>query len=70
MASTKVQRIMTQPINLIFRFLQSVRTPALFGFLSRALAAGPRIDLLSPSVFLGAEGAHPDLALRAEGPAD
>ncbi|KAF0911574.1 hypothetical protein E2562_011199 [Oryza meyeriana var. granulata] len=23
MASTKVQRIMTQPINLIFRFLQS-----------------------------------------------
>ncbi|EMS55221.1 hypothetical protein TRIUR3_01147 [Triticum urartu] len=25
MASTKVQRIMTQPINLIFRFLQSVR---------------------------------------------
>nr|VDD28999.1 unnamed protein product [Brassica oleracea] len=24
MASTKVQRIMTQPINLIFRFLQSV----------------------------------------------
>jgi len=40
MASTKVQRIMTQPINLIFRFLQSVRTPALFGFLSRALAAG------------------------------
>jgi len=72
MASTKVQRIMTQPINLIFRFLQSVRTPALFGFLSRALAAGPCIDLLSPtcSVFLGAEGAHPDLALRAEGPAD
>jgi small nuclear ribonucleoprotein E len=27
MASTKVQRIMTQPINLIFRFLQSVRIP-------------------------------------------
>ncbi|TXG60950.1 hypothetical protein EZV62_012313 [Acer yangbiense] len=26
MASTKVQRIMTQPINLIFRFLQSVST--------------------------------------------
>ena len=28
MSSTKVQKIMTQPINLIFRFLQNVRLPS------------------------------------------
>ncbi|KAK3411172.1 hypothetical protein EUGRSUZ_J03147 [Eucalyptus grandis] len=33
MASSKVQRIMTQPINLIFRFLQSVSIPVTTLFL-------------------------------------
>ncbi|KAB1204195.1 small nuclear ribonucleoprotein E-like [Juglans microcarpa x Juglans regia] len=43
MASTKVQRIMTQPINLIFRFLQSKARIQIWLFEQRDLRIEGRI---------------------------
>ncbi|XP_011018154.1 PREDICTED: uncharacterized protein LOC105121272 isoform X2 [Populus euphratica] len=46
MASTKVQRIMTQPINLIFRFLQSKARIQIWLFEQKDLRIEGRIIVL------------------------
>ncbi|KAK9229758.1 hypothetical protein WN944_022724 [Citrus x changshan-huyou] len=56
MASTKVQRIMTQPINLIFRFLQSKARIQIWLFEQKDLRIEGRIiniiDLMAHKMFL------------------
>ncbi|XP_022921759.1 small nuclear ribonucleoprotein E-like isoform X1 [Cucurbita moschata] len=52
MASTKVQRIMTQPINLIFRFLQSKARIQIWLFEQKDLRIEGRIiEVVSGSCF-------------------
>ncbi|XP_011018152.1 PREDICTED: small nuclear ribonucleoprotein E-like [Populus euphratica] len=57
MASTKVQRIMTQPINLIFRFLQSKARIQIWLFEQKDLRIEGRIivsfELNKYKVYLG-----------------
>ncbi|XP_020584518.1 small nuclear ribonucleoprotein E-like [Phalaenopsis equestris] len=48
MATTKVQRIMTQPINLIFRFLQSKARIQIWLFEQKDLRIEGRIILALP----------------------
>ncbi|ONM28488.1 Small nuclear ribonucleoprotein family protein [Zea mays] len=52
MASTKVQRIMTQPINLIFRFLQSKARIQIWLFEQKDLRIEGRIIVSFLALFL------------------
>ncbi|XP_047048960.1 small nuclear ribonucleoprotein E-like [Lolium rigidum] len=52
MASTKVQRIMTQPINLIFRFLQSKARIQIWLFEQKDMRIEGRIIVSSFADFL------------------
>ncbi|KAK2993252.1 hypothetical protein RJ640_015731 [Escallonia rubra] len=56
MASTKVQRIMTQPINLIFRFLQSKARIQIWLFEQKDLRIEGRIIVCTTSAVLRIEG--------------
>ena len=56
--ATKVQKIMTQPINLIFRFLQSKQKIQIWLF--------DQADLRVEGRIIGFDGENPLLALVAE----
>ena len=52
MSSTKVQKIMTQPINLIFRFLQNVRLPSLSLRISLSIPIQRSLTATAPFFFI------------------